>query len=90
MRGLVSLGVVVLGCSTLIGVLVGQAVHDPMPDLPAIPCDICDTPITVTVAHRHHHTPGCGIDHPSVEHCRCDPWLCPACCPCDVLSGVEG
>lgn len=56
--------------------------------LPVRPCDVCERKTSARVAHTHHHEPDCGIEHPAREQCRCDPWRCPACCPCDVVGLV--
>lgn len=56
---------------------------------PVLPCDVCGVLTAATRAHTHHHEPGCGYGHPAIGSCRCDPWRCAACCPCDVEALVE-
>jgi hypothetical protein len=88
-RGLVALGVVV-GMSTVIVLILwrtgrafGIAVAAQMR------CDFCMCLTPIGTIHIHHHEPGCGIDDPSIEHCRCAFVLCPACCDCDLVRLLE-
>lgn len=87
MRGLWYLAGAAAVCSVLAVALVREALAAGAPPelgLPALPCDTCGRLVTGGAVHNHHHEPGCGIDAPGVEWCRCDTLLCPWCCPCNA------